>query len=124
MQKAFSPSFCSSAAFSAYRNSFNKKSDEDAYIFIGVVCYAKTSFKMLIRSQYGKGSNFMFNIIEFTGQYCYIPTGENCFIKCVNKIIADKILNMSKRSPTALQDSLKLNLTYYDKSKPNNTRAS
>src|SRR5438093_2846971 len=79
---------------------------------------------MLIRSQYGKGSNFMFNIIEFTGQYCYIPTGENCFIKCVNKIIADKILNMPKRGPAALQDALKLNLTYYDPSKPNNARAS
>src|SRR5438093_5838336 len=79
---------------------------------------------MLVRSQYGKGSNFMFNIIEFSGQYCYIPTGENCFIKCVNKIIADKILNMSKRNPAALQDALKLNRTYYDKSKPNNARAS
>ena len=37
-----------------------------------------------MRSNYGKGSNHLFDIQEFFGTNCYIPTGNNCFVKCIN----------------------------------------
>ena len=36
------------------------------------------------RSQYCRGTNFKQDIVEYTGNNCYIPTSGNCFIKCGN----------------------------------------
>ena len=41
-------------------------------------------FKVVRRSAYGKGTNFMQEIVEYHGQNCYKPTSGMCFIKCIN----------------------------------------
>ena len=38
-------------------------------------------FNVLKRSDYGKGTNYMQEIVEYHGQNCYIPTSGMCFIK-------------------------------------------
>ena len=43
-------------------------------------------FKPIKRSKFGKGSNHLFDIEEYVGTNCYIPTGNNCFVKCINYI--------------------------------------
>ena len=41
-------------------------------------------FKKVNRSQYGRGTDFKQDIVEYIGNNCYIPTSGNCFIKCIN----------------------------------------
>ena len=40
-------------------------------------------FKKVNRSQYGRGTDFKQDIVEYIGNNCYIPTIGNCFIKCI-----------------------------------------
>ena len=40
-------------------------------------------FNVVIRSSYGKGTNYMQESLEYHGQNCYIPTSGMCFIKCI-----------------------------------------
>ena len=40
---------------------------------------------MFVRgSAYGRGTNYLQDIVEYQGQNCYIPTSGMCFIKCIN----------------------------------------
>ena len=41
-------------------------------------------FKVVKKSAYGKGTNYMQEIVEFYGQNCYIPASGKCFIECIN----------------------------------------
>ena len=41
-------------------------------------------FKKVNRSQYGRGTDFKQDVVEYIGKNCYIPTSGNCFIKCIN----------------------------------------
>ena len=41
-------------------------------------------FDVVKRSAYGKGSNYMQEIVEYQGKNCYIPTSGMCFINCFN----------------------------------------
>ena len=41
-------------------------------------------FKKVNRSQYGRGTDFKQDIVEYHGQNCYIPTSSNFFTKCIN----------------------------------------
>ena len=43
-----------------------------------------SEFKKVNRSQYGRGTDFKQDIVEYIGNKCYIPTSGNCFIKCIN----------------------------------------
>ena len=53
--------------------------------FTGYVYKLKTPhFKVVKRSAYGKGTNFMQEIVEYHGQNCYVPTSGVCFVKCIN----------------------------------------
>ena len=36
------------------------------------------------RAQHGRVTNFGKDVVEYTGNNCYIPTSDNCFIKCMN----------------------------------------
>ena len=36
----------------------------------------------LRRSQYDRGTDCKQDIVEYTGNNCYIPTSSNCFLKC------------------------------------------
>jgi hypothetical protein len=74
--------FVSLSAFENYRNAFNTSSDETEYKYNGYVRYGEDEFKRLRRSKHGKGENFKFEIKEYIGKNCYIPTAGNCFIKC------------------------------------------
>ena len=41
-------------------------------------------FNVVRRSAYGKGTNYMQEIVEFHGRNSYIPSSGMCFIKCIN----------------------------------------
>ena len=59
--------------------------DSEDVIFTGWLYKLNTpEFKKLSRSQYGKGTDFKQDIVEYIGNNCYIPTSGNCFIKCIN----------------------------------------
>ena len=52
-------------------------------------------FDKVNRSDYGKGSNHLFDIEEYNGKNCYIPTGQNCFLKCINYLTQEKTIKMN-----------------------------
>ena len=41
-------------------------------------------FKVVQRSAYAEGPNYMKEIVEYRGQSCYTPTSGMCFFKCIN----------------------------------------
>ena len=43
-------------------------------------------FNQTKRSNYGKGCAAFNNILEYKGQLCYIPTGNDCFSKCLEYV--------------------------------------
>jgi hypothetical protein len=101
--------FCSSMALENYRNAFNNTSNEEEYIFTGYVMYSTNQFKTIRRSQHGKGTDFRFEIKEYVGQDCYIPTQGNCFMKCY------LYQEVKKTSSMNVAEVIRLyNLPFYD----------
>ena len=72
--------------FESYINAIdNSGYDSEDVIFTGWLYKLNTSeFKKVNRSQYGRGTDFKQDIVEYIGNNCYIPTSGNCFIKCNN----------------------------------------
>ena len=72
--------------FENYINAIdNSGYDSEDVIFTGWLYKLNTpEFKKVSRSQYGRGTDFKQDIIEYKGNNCYIPTSGNCFIKCIN----------------------------------------
>ena len=72
--------------FENYYNAIdNGGYDSEGVIFTGWLYELNTpEFKKVNRSQYGKGTDFKQDIVEYIGNNCYIPTSGNCFIKCIN----------------------------------------
>ena len=72
--------------FGTYINATdNSGYDSDDVIFTGWFYKLNTlDFKTVNRSQFGRGTEFKQDIVEYIGNTCYIPTGGNCFKKCVN----------------------------------------
>ena len=63
----------------------NSGYDSEDVIFTGWLYKLNTpQFKRINRSQYGRGTDFKQDIVEYIGNNCYIPTSGNCFIKCIN----------------------------------------
>ena len=63
----------------------NSGYDSEDVIFTGWLYKLKTpEFKKVKRSQFGRGTDFKQDIVEYIGNNCYIPTSGNCFIKCIN----------------------------------------
>ena len=63
----------------------NSGYDSEDVIFTGWLYKLNTpEFKKVIRSQYGRGTDFKQDIVEYIGNNCYIPTSGNCFMKCIN----------------------------------------
>ena len=59
--------------------------DSEDVIFTGWLYKLNTpEFKKVNRSQYGRGTDFKQDIVEYIGNNCYIPTSGNCFINCIN----------------------------------------
>ena len=73
--------------FESYINAIdNSGYDSDDVIFTGWLYKLNTpEFKKVNRSQYGSGTDFKQDIVEYIGNNCYIPTSGNCFIKCINR---------------------------------------
>ena len=46
-----------------------------------------------LRSQYGRGTDFKQDIVEYIGNNCYIPTSGNSFIKCINYFTGKDYMN-------------------------------
>ena len=51
------------------------------------------NFKRVTRSEHGRGANEFNDIQEYDGGNCYIPSGNGCFLKCINYIF-DKDFSM------------------------------
>ena len=71
--------------FESYINAIdNSGYDSEDVIFTGWLYKLNTpEFKKVNRSKYGRGTDFKQDIVEYIGIHCYIPTGGNCFIKCI-----------------------------------------
>ena len=71
--------------FENYINAIDVDYDSEDVTFTGYVYKINTPhFKVVKRSAYGGGTNYMQEIVEYHGQNCYIPTSGMCFIKCIN----------------------------------------
>ena len=71
--------------FESYINAIDIDHDGEDVTFTGYVYKLNTpQFNVVRRSVYGRGTNYMQEIVEYHGQNCYIPTSGKCFIKCIN----------------------------------------
>ena len=72
--------------FESYNNAIdNSGYDSEDVIFTGWLYKLNTpEFKKVNRPQYGRGTDFKQDIVEYIGNNCYIPTSGNFFIKCIN----------------------------------------
>ena len=83
--------------FESYINAIDVDYDSEDLTSTGYVYKINTpQFTVVKRSAYGKGTNYMQEIVEYHGHNCYIPTSGMCFIKCFNyftkKDYTDEIL--------------------------------
>ena len=80
--------------YEKYIEKIDDRYDGEDVIFEGeIYILDKPEFKTVKRSEYGKGINFLYDILEYSGKNCYIPTGQNCFIKCINYITGKDYIN-------------------------------
>ena len=71
--------------FERYINAIDVDYNSEDVTFTGYVYKLNTPhFKVVKRIAYGKGTNYMQEIVEYHGRNCYIPTSGMCFIKCIN----------------------------------------
>ena len=71
--------------FESYIEKIDEKYDGGDVVFEGdAFQLPQLDFKPLKRSNYGRASNHLYNIQEYFGTNCYILTGNNCFVKCIN----------------------------------------
>ena len=80
--------------FERYLNAIDVDYDSEDVIFTGYLYKLDTpQFTIVKRSAYGKGTNYMQEIVEYRGQNCFIPTSGMCFIKCINYFIKKDYTN-------------------------------
>ena len=71
--------------FEAYINTIDEGYDAEGAIFNGYIYKLDNpQFTKVNGSQYGNGCDFKYEIIEYRGNNCCIPTKGYCFVKCVN----------------------------------------
>ena len=72
--------------FESYINAIDHSGyDSEDVVFTGWLYKLNTpEYKKVNISQYGRGTDFKQDIVEYIGNNCYIPTSGNCFIKCIN----------------------------------------
>ena len=61
----------------------NKYDDHPSIFYTGNIYRYFRNFNQVNRSEHGRGIN---NILEYEGKNCYIPSGNGCFLKCINYI--------------------------------------
>ena len=74
--------------FETYLNALDKCGyDSDNNILTGWLYKLNTSeFNRINRSQYGRGTDFKQDIVEYTGSNCYFPKNGNCFLKFISHL--------------------------------------
>ena len=71
--------------FESYINAIDVDYDSEDVTFTGYVYKINTPhLKIVKRSAYGRGTNYMQEIVQYHGRNCYIPISGKCFIKCIN----------------------------------------
>ena len=74
----------------AYINAIDLENDGEGANFNGYINELETpQLNLFTRSQYRNGTDFKQDIVEYTCNICYIPTGDYCFIKCI-KVLTRK----------------------------------
>ena len=64
----------------------DKYDDHPSIYYTGNIYRYFKIFKRVNRSEHGRGANEFNNILEYEGNNCYIPSGNGCFLKCINYI--------------------------------------
>ena len=64
----------------------DKYDDHPSIYYTGNIYRYFKKFKPITRSEHGRGANEFNNILEYKGNNCYIPSGNGCFLKCINYI--------------------------------------
>ena len=73
--------------------------DNHPCIYYTAIFYRQfRKFKRGNLSEHGRGANEFYNILEYEGGNCYIPSGNECFLKCI-KFFSRKILASSISKP-------------------------
>ena len=64
----------------------DKYDDHPFIYYTGNIYRYFKNFKRVNRSEHGRGANEFNDILEYKGNNCYIPSGNGCFLKCINFI--------------------------------------
>ena len=64
----------------------NKYDDHPSIYYTGNIYRYFRNFKRVNRSDHGRGATEFNDIEEYEGERCYIPSGNGCFLKCINYI--------------------------------------
>ena len=64
----------------------DKYDDHPSIYYTGNIYRYFRNYKRITRSEHGRGANEFNNIEEYNGKNCYIPSGNGCFLKCINYI--------------------------------------
>ena len=64
----------------------DKYDDHPSIYYTGNIHRYFKNYKRINRSEHGRGTNEFNNIEEYNGKNCYIPSGNGCFLKCINYI--------------------------------------
>ena len=84
----FTPGFRKEEDFLNYIDNLGERYDLTYWTFTGEIKYQEPEFKLVNRSRFGHGSLF-FSIQEYESENVFIPTSDNCFFKCAQKIYPD-----------------------------------
>ena len=71
----------------------DKYDDHPSIYYTGKIYRYFRNFKRVNRSDHGRGANEFNNNLECEGDKCYIPSGNSCFLQCINYIF-DKDFSM------------------------------
>ena len=71
----------------------DKYDDHPSIYYTGNIYRYFRNFKRVTRSEHGRGANEINTAQEYEGENCYIPSGNGCFLKCINYIF-DKDFSM------------------------------
>lgn len=88
--------FASTNQLRSYINSLEESSDMNDMFFIGKIKYGIDKFKKVNKSKRGDGTTFQYSIKEYEGKYCYIPTENQCFLKCYKWLKSDDNNHLDK----------------------------
>ena len=76
--------------FESYITAIDQHYDSESGIFKDYIYKINTpQINLVNRSQYGNGCDFVFEIIEYRGNNCFIPTNGFCFVKRIRFVTGE-----------------------------------